>query len=113
MVALIKMPIVQLNESLSYEEYYSLFFCLPFGVLPRRSNIFLMISTPVMSDYRWFVGDGDRYQTQTVIHHYKLNGIYTAKLIVTLDKLCSSEHSEMVSITPTSAMQVKGVDMMV
>jgi len=66
-----------------------------------------------VAEYRWFVGDGDQYLTQTVIHQYKSSGNYTVKLIVTSNEDCISEQTETVSITPTSTQALNQGGMIV
>lgn len=52
------------------------------------------------NSYLWFMGDGSKLTDPTIIHQYLASGNYEVKLIVTSAEGCTSESTQMISVTP-------------
>src|SRR5690606_12231456 len=51
--------------------------------------------------YLWFMGDGNRYETQNVTHTYENPGNFEVRLLVGNTDGCENESTGLVSVFPT------------
>ncbi|MBI1222159.1 MAG: PKD domain-containing protein [Bacteroidetes bacterium] len=58
--------------------------------------------------YEWFMGDGNKYQGDQVIHTYALQGNYLVQLHVKSPAGCMSQSDQLVSVTPTGLSAIDG-----
>lgn len=57
-------------------------------------------------NYHWFMGDGNKYQTEQVVHTYQIQGSYQVRLTVTSNEGCTDETSQVVSVTPNGISDI-------
>ncbi len=52
------------------------------------------------NDYLWFMGDGNKYTVKDFSHKFEYSGNFEVKLVVTSDKGCVSETTQIISVFP-------------